>query len=345
MKKGLLSLLLLILITLFGTICYAETQTLHATKFTSTANVNPNTTDSVWNSTGIIKYEEAGSKVVFDSTDFKQIGEELIKINSDLITMNENITNADTTVLERKKALATKLNALYTEINTLLSTSLPTSYSEVTTFETMAEDLETAKSIVNEKLSQVFKSVSDGKKLVAAAITEKGVTTAEDATYQVMHDNIISMALKQYNAGYGNGYLDGQLSKNTTGKVTYVKHYHTGNSSTNGGCFTISNYHRHVDGLCYYKCGSHSKDDMIRISSEHYSGKGDLTEYYCRNCGIRTNTWSARTEAAQIINNGGGYWSASYIVYRCGKTTNTIDSYSPSCGYTDGQILSATITY
>lgn len=40
----------------------------------------------------------------------------------------------------------------------------------------------------------LFQSVSDGKSLVASAITDKGVTTAEDATFAVMADNIASIS-------------------------------------------------------------------------------------------------------------------------------------------------------
>lgn len=40
------------------------------------------------------------------------------------------------------------------------------------------------------QLDQLFTSVSEGKSAVAAAITDKGVTTAADATFQQMADNI-----------------------------------------------------------------------------------------------------------------------------------------------------------
>lgn len=39
-------------------------------------------------------------------------------------------------------------------------------------------------------LDELFTSVSDGKSAIAAAITDKGVTTAADATFQQMADNI-----------------------------------------------------------------------------------------------------------------------------------------------------------
>lgn len=43
---------------------------------------------------------------------------------------------------------------------------------------------------VESKLNEVFQSVSNGKSLIASAITDKGVTTAADATFQTMATNI-----------------------------------------------------------------------------------------------------------------------------------------------------------
>ena len=47
--------------------------------------------------------------------------------------------------------------------------------------------------IITAKLNEVFRSVSNGKSLVASAITDKGITTAADATFQVMADNILKL--------------------------------------------------------------------------------------------------------------------------------------------------------
>lgn len=51
------------------------------------------------------------------------------------------------------------------------------------------------------EVATLKKSVSDGKKSVADAITAKGVSTAADATFAVMAANIGTMADKKYNAG------------------------------------------------------------------------------------------------------------------------------------------------
>lgn len=43
---------------------------------------------------------------------------------------------------------------------------------------------------ITERLNEVFQSVSNGKEKIAAAITDKGVDTAADDTFDVMADNI-----------------------------------------------------------------------------------------------------------------------------------------------------------
>lgn len=46
---------------------------------------------------------------------------------------------------------------------------------------------------LQDDMKEVFQSVSDGKKIVASAITDKGVETPNDATFQTMADNISSI--------------------------------------------------------------------------------------------------------------------------------------------------------
>ena len=68
-------------------------------------------------------------------------------------------------------------------------------------------------------IEELKKSVSDGKTLVANAITAKGVTTATDATFQTMADNVanivegtvISVTLPE-GLMYGDVDMDGELT-------------------------------------------------------------------------------------------------------------------------------------
>ena len=55
---------------------------------------------------------------------------------------------------------------------------------------TIVNNLNKKISSLENNMNEVFQSVSNGKTLVASAITDKGVETANDATFQTMADNI-----------------------------------------------------------------------------------------------------------------------------------------------------------
>ena len=67
------------------------------------------------------------------------------------------------------------------------------------------ERLSNAVDTLNKNMNEVFQSVSSGKALVASAITDKGVNTASDATFQTMADNIKVMAEQKYSEGSKTG--------------------------------------------------------------------------------------------------------------------------------------------
>lgn len=80
--------------------------------------------------------------------------------------------------------------------------------------------------VLNE-IELLKKSVSDGKSLVASAITEKGVETATDATFQTMHDNILSIKSGGSTGGSGSvitkvGNSIKTHTSNQIGAITHV---------------------------------------------------------------------------------------------------------------------------
>jgi predicted RecA/RadA family phage recombinase len=80
-----------------------------------------------------------------------------------------------------------------------------------------AEDVEGA-------LAELFQSVSNGKTLLAAAITDKGVTTAATDTFAVMAANIGDITTDGYDTSDATATADDIASGKTayiaTGKVT-----------------------------------------------------------------------------------------------------------------------------
>lgn len=126
---------------------------------------------------------------------------------------------------------------------------------------------------VNESINALKKSVADGKSAIASAITSKGVSTAADATFAAMTDNIRSISTKPRVRDLGNGYsfnvsgicpnyreltadnfvVDCKAGAHTVGDGTednpnihWSARFHgfgiTKNYNPNTGIFTITNY-------------------------------------------------------------------------------------------------------
>lgn len=130
-------------------------------------------------------------------------------------------------------------------------------------------------------------------------------------------------------SGYAQGFVDGQANAVENLNVTYTYHYHEGDNVNGGGCYAQVTNQTVCGGIYfnreYYRGGTCSK-----WCSSFYE-----KEYVCGGCGAVTGT----------LCGGGGN--------SCGRTTGqiggnhmvTTTSWQPACGYTQGQILTATIVY
>ena len=185
--------------------------------------------------------------------------------------------------------------------------------------------LEEFKGVVTEKLDQVFQFVSNGKKLLASALLTKGVTVAEDASFQEFADGILAVPQKLVIG-----------VEEVPGEIVYEYHYHVdadgaqvGEVATNekeGGCYTKAVYHTHGNS-CH------------KWTHEHNST--------CKSHPVWVD-WVPGQEP---------YWGT---VYECGEPPNkrgelicklpTSDDGKPihyelGCGLSDGQIIGAHIVY
>lgn len=61
---------------------------------------------------------------------------------------------------------------------------------DINVINTNMDKIDSAYKEMQDDMKEVFQSVSDGKELVASAITDKGILTKSDATFQTMADNI-----------------------------------------------------------------------------------------------------------------------------------------------------------
>ena len=77
---------------------------------------------------------------------------------------------------------------------------------------------------LHSQMGELKKSVSDGKKKVASAITAQGVSTAADATFDTMAANITAAGTARYNAGRTQGRKDVTSSPNTYNLYTKAQY-------------------------------------------------------------------------------------------------------------------------
>lgn len=130
-------------------------------------------------------------------------------------------------------------------------------------------------------------------------------------------------------SSYAQGFVDGQANAIENLNVTYTYHYHEGDDVNGGGCYEMVTGQT-VCGAVVFKREYYRGGTCNKWCASFYE-----KEYVCSGCGTVTGT----------LCGGGGN--------SCGRTTGqiggnhaiTTSSWQPVCGYTQGQILTATIVY
>lgn len=274
------------------------------------------------------------------SGNFRNLGQNLDSLDSDMDQLGNGLDNLNSSMGNLGSEISSQVGGLNTGIGDLnetlngsfdqLSQSLAKQFGDLTLIsgqnsDALKEYLNQLRDSLAQELNQVFTSVSNGKKGLASALLTKGVATEEDATFARIRDAILN--------------IDQKLVigvQELPGTIQYEYHYHTdaagGNPHTEeslqqGGCYTIAHYH------------VHSKE----------AGCYEVKEYH-------QHTDDCPGHAVWVDWDGEGYWgyiyecndkplNASKEELVCEKSTDTVDSYLPSCGLADGQIVGATIRY
>lgn len=137
------------------------------------------------------------------------------------------------------------------------------------------------------------------------------------------------------------GYYDDvsvSTTLNPTGKIAYVHHVHSasvdgGTTETNDSSAKASVTYmaetNKTKGGCYTKSNQKTCDGIVTINVRGMTNHGEDEWGFCDKCGRHSGS-----EAANIP------WGGSY---RCGAKIGS--GYSVSCGYENGDLISATITY
>lgn len=159
--------------------------------------------------------------------------------------------------------------------------------------ETQNNELKGKFDALQEKVNNSFTSVSDGKSLLANAITGKGVTVSSSATFEQFKSSILELCGKERNAGLAEA--DGRVNKDS-------ESYKAGLVEADGRVNKDSQS---------YKAGMEDADKRVNTDSESYKkGKeeGGIKEYVS-NVEIMYDGPTTSSKAGESFNN---YYVDSY---------------------------------
>lgn len=212
------------------------------------------------------------------------------------------------------------------------------------------QELTAQNDLLKEKTEACFQSVSNGKALVASTITDLGVPTASDAAFAQISDHIKELYAGAFAAGAGSALENA--------KIEYVRHTHTGDAKKGGGCYGAEKRHTHNSGC--NKVISHN----ITITIKSAVGAGPEWEGRCNThggCGNMgefsySDDWTATDGTNGVTSWTENHWFCPYCdrethrqytetVKICKYEQHQLLGYETNCGYTDGEILQAVITY
>lgn len=129
---------------------------------------------------------------------------------------------------------------------------------------------------------------------------------------------------------YAQGFVDGQTNAIGNLKVTYTYHYHKGDDVNGGGCYTQITNQSTCGSIIFYR-----EYYRGRTCNNKWCGSFYEKEYVCNGCGKVTGT----------LCGGGGNSCGNKDGQIDGTHMVTTNSWQPVCGYSQGQILTATIVY
>lgn len=209
---------------------------------------------------------------------------------------------------------------------------------------------------MEDEMGQLKKSVSDGKALVASAITDCGVSTESDATFQTLADNVYEV----YRLGYAKGYADAQ-SDMADYQCEYLYHIHSTESQSElisfsdidsatayfaehpapascaepCGCYTVySEGHTHTAACTK----TYNEVHTGQIESGWVAGPGGAVWAKCHQCGYTWTEWWDH-DSVGIYSH-----SSQKTINVCGKKESG-PCYVPGCGMDHGKLLSVKISF
>lgn len=275
---------------------------------------------------------------------------------NDHVNLNFNNLAKTVTIMEQnatvnKEELISNCNQKYADLSSsinIVNEVVNDNKSEVLNKITDLENNTSANfSQVTQKLQEVFRFASDGKKLLASALLAKNISIPLDATFKEFYTAILSIK-QQLVIGV----------EQIPGKISYDYHYHTGDSTNGDGCYTKKLYHQHGPE-CYVKATCtvtvHGNGGFWSDGDDWCSCHGNVHKIHQNvirkhsGCGAEDNYGEITfTEHhGPGIDGFHGYDSSthSYDKLSCGKTNATFVGWDTGCGFVNGQITGAHIVY
>ena len=122
------------------------------------------------------------------------------QISNVSIDLSDYQTKSDNTLTTSAKTISGAINEL--DINSIkvvdygvIDTTIEGTTVDISNYQTKTDNsLETTDKTIVGAINELFQNVSNGKELIATAITDKGVNTSSDDTFQTMADNINSIS-------------------------------------------------------------------------------------------------------------------------------------------------------
>jgi len=272
--------------------------------------------------------KEFGSKTDLMKNDIDNIVNNLYeelntKIDENNTTTNDRFTLLENNVYLNNESFLTFQTAVYERTDELYSMIDELSAEEVSYDKTRSSDSVNADN-VQDAIDKLGKSVGDGKKLLADAITAKGGRVAENPTFEELKQAIIDIP---------NEITIEKAVENTGATIKYHYHYHDGNDQDGGGCYEwqqTGTYQQPHTGSHDIRCEKADGNDRYYV--------------YCTGCSadymtgrISEHDYDSSYARSQFYNRH-GYSHTSY-------TTEPVYGYVLICGKLDGQIIGAEIVY
>ena len=261
---------------------------------------------------------------------FDQLNESLA---NNVSGINQNVTDSKTEMLQKLESMETNISSTVNNIGSGTSVSQEAILNRINQME---ENTDNRLSGLSGDIQSVFQRVSNGKALLASALLTKDVVIDEDATFQEIHDAILS--------------IDQEIVigvDQIPGTIEYEYHHHTGDSQNGGGCYTVEDVHHH-NADCYHLCtyswtgceGSNGWTDSNSISHCNYRE----THSICNNGQTMYKVYSHYNGGGSASGHRDG-GSSTHAISICGKTEGQHYGWTTGCGLQEGQIIGAHIVY